>query len=407
VTDLNTIELVLDHEIPPILAGEVVQKVRYSIREVADFRVDPARPARVFYRLAGGADGTLARRRLEEVIGESCRGFRAIPVKRLWERHRRRTGRRILPDPWRRLAARGELFVEGPGQVALGGTALALLEHFDGVFAGWARRLGFRAAEFPALIPVATLARAEYFDSFPQYLTFAAPLPEDIDAIGRAVETLKGRRRAAGAAGDAGDAIEGLAPARQVLSPAVCYHLYPQIADRALSRLPLRVTARGKCFRYETVNMTPLERQWDFWMRELVYVGTPGGVERFRTLLIEQAIELVEALDLDGAIESAHDPFFTRESTGKLVLQRLKHLKYELRLTLAGKDRSSAVASFNNHEDFFGRAFAVRRRDGREAHSGCVAFGLERWVNAFCAQHGVDPARWPARVRAAVREARR
>ena len=34
-------------------------------------------------------------------------------------------------------------------------------------------------------------------------------------------------------------------------------------------------------------------------------------------------------------------------------------------------------------------------------HSVCVAFGLERWVYAFLAQHGDDPARWPEPVREA------
>jgi hypothetical protein len=34
-------------------------------------------------------------------------------------------------------------------------------------------------------------------------------------------------------------------------------------------------------------------------------------------------------------------------------------------------------------------------------HSVCIAFGLERCVYGFLAQHGSDPAHWPAAVRAA------
>jgi hypothetical protein len=33
--------------------------------------------------------------------------------------------------------------------------------------------------------------------------------------------------------------------------------------------------------------------------------------------------------------------------------------------------------------------------------SVCVAFGLERWVHAFLAQHGLEPSQWPEVVRAA------
>ncbi len=28
-------------------------------------------------------------------------------------------------------------------------------------------------------------------------------------------------------------------------------------------------------------------------------------------------------------------------------------------------------------------------------HSVCIAFGLERWVHAFLAQHGEHPEDWP------------
>ena len=40
--------------------------------------------------------------------------------------------------------------------------------------------------------------------------------------------------------------------------------------------------------------------------------------------------------------------------------------------------------------------------DGSAAESGCVGFGLERWVYAFLSQRGLDRDAWPARVREAV-----
>jgi hypothetical protein len=61
-----------------------------------------------------------------------------------------------------------------------------------------------------------------------------------------------------------------------------------------------------------------------------------------------------------------------------------------------------AVGSLNYHTDFFGRAFNVEVDGAGFMHSVCVAFGLERWVHAFLAQHGQDPARWPPAVRDAV-----
>ena len=81
-------------------------------------------------------------------------------------------------------------------------------------------------------------------------------------------------------------------------------------------------------------------------------------------------------LDLSATLEVATDPFHTADR-GKLALQRLRALKYELRMPLAGA--TIAVASFNYHEDHFGRAFGIALPDGFPAHTTCVAFGIERW----------------------------
>ena len=54
-----------------------------------------------------------------------------------------------------------------------------------------------------------------------------------------------------------------------------------------------------------------------------------------------------------------------------------------------------------------GRALAVGRHLADLAaldagpgplHSVCVAFGLERWIYSFMAQHGIDPGVWPRDV---------
>ena len=134
-------------------------------------------------------------------------------------------------------------------------------------------------------------------------------------------------------------------------------------------------------------------------MREIVAVGSAEFVEETRAGLIDRVAKLIVALDLDGFIETATDPFFTTKSRGRLLMQRVQPLKYELRLTVSGDGRSIASASFNNHQNHFGRAFGIRQRAGHFAHSGCVAFGWERWIVAFFAQHGPHEEDWPIQVR--------
>ena len=54
------------------------------------------------------------------------------------------------------------------------------------------------------------------------------------------------------------------------------------------------------------------------------------------------------------------------------------------------------------HEDFSGRTFSITASDGKPAFTGCLAWGLERWVLAGFTQHGFDPSRWPGSLRAEV-----
>ena len=58
--------------------------------------------------------------------------------------------------------------------------------------------------------------------------------------------------------------------------------------------------------------------------------------------------------------------------------------------------------SFNYHRDHFGLTWDIKDADGAPAHTGCVAFGMDRLTVALFAVHGTDPARWPAAVRTAL-----
>jgi hypothetical protein len=56
-----------------------------------------------------------------------------------------------------------------------------------------------------------------------------------------------------------------------------------------------------------------------------------------------------------------------------------------------------AIGSVNFHRNYFGEAFEIRRA-GAEAFSGCVAFGIERWIAAIVRQFGQNAGDWPALV---------
>jgi seryl-tRNA synthetase len=141
-------------------------------------------------------------------------------------------------------------------------------------------------------------------------------------------------------------------------------------------------------------------------MREIIVLGTHDQVETVRQSLVRQVSDLVTRLELDAAILPATDPFFTAGDEGRRLTQLAGALKYELMLTIDADGRAIAAASFNHHHDFFGTRFDIMLPTGDAAHSGCVAFGLERWVLALFAQHGVDERLWPDAVRDWLEETR-
>ena len=289
-------------------------------------------------------------------------------------RFEHRTTRAAFASPVDALVQRGDLAVTGAGQVTLSGVALEVFRAVDRAVAGWAAVLGATERAFPSLIDSRVLERAGQLESFPQHVTIAAHLePNGQTASENGV--------------------------RHALAPAVCYHSYPEWEGKTVGEAPTLLTAVGRCYRYEGGHHVPLERLWEFSMREIIVLGSRDQVEHVRQALVERVSSLVATLSFDGAIEPATDPFFTSGDEGRRLMQQAGALKYELQLTVDASGRSVAVASFNHHHDYFGQRFAIRLPNGAAAHSGCVAFGLERWVLALFAQHGADEARWPDAAR--------
>jgi hypothetical protein len=157
----------------------------------------------------------------------------------------------------------------------------------------------------------------------------------------------------------------------------------------------------GKCFRYESSNMRDLRRLWDFTMRELVFLGERDDVLAERARGMESFRQFLEDHRLAAEVRTASDPFFIApDSAAKTYFQISSETKYEISLPLPDGERL-AVGSFNHHGDFFGKSFRVTVGGDAPMHSVCFAWGLERWVHGFVAQHGGDPARWPDVVRQA------
>ncbi len=284
---------------------------------------------------------------------------------------------------------------EAEGLAVLDGRSLQLFEYFDRRFTEFGRPWRPQALRPSTLIPATVLARCDYFRSFPHSVTFACHLPEDPSRI-------EGfRRRHSKRESLDEEALGDMVTPEACLSPAVCYHAYYANRDRVLPSGGLVYSMVGKCFRYESSNMRDLRRLWDFTMRELVFLGERERVLEERSRGMEAFQAFLDGHRLAGEIRTASDPFFIApDSAAKTYFQISSETKYEISLLLPD-DARLAVGSFNYHGDFFGKAFSVTVPPGGPMHSVCFAWGLERWVYAFLAQHGSEPSRWPDVVRRA------
>ena len=285
----------------------------------------------------------------------------------------------------------------GTGQVALEGLPLQLFNYFDRAFEGFGHPWNAMPVLTPTLIPARVLAKCDYFRSFPQNVTFACHLFEDADRI----SDFRTRHHDRDDLDDR--ALTDMETPEACLSPAVCYHVYHLNHDRTVPASGLVYGVCGKCFRYESSNMSDLRRLWDFTMREVVFLGDRDQVLKHREKSIEMMGRFLEEHQLAGEIRTASDPFFIApDALGKTYFQLSSETKYEISLMLPDEARL-AVGSHNYHTDFFGRAFNVEVEGAGLMHSVCVAFGLERWVHAFLAQHGDEPSHWPEPVREGIR----
>ena len=380
--------------IPAHLVGEVHSKLAYVDEAVLGGDISPDGD-RISLRLHKPVEGDRRAEledKIQRIVVSMVKG--AIrPKVQVLEDHLDRPVP-FSADPHSELLARRQLSQEARGIFTLGPMIARLIAWFEERFVGLADSFGAAPYRFPTLIPANYLELVDYFSAFPHSLTFATHLRTDLDVIDHFAQAAS-----CNADGELLAPPGSFAPVRTLLSPAVCYHLYFALADRPLPGDGVVATSVGNCFRHEAINLTSLERLWNFTMREVIFVGSKEFVLENRETARQRTAKFLQEIGLAYRVESANDPFFIGEFRKQVAFQSAFQLKYEIRARLPFKDSTLAVGSYNYHQDFFGRRLNITLPDGSAAHTGCVAFGLERVAYAFLAQFGLDAQGWPDVVR--------
>jgi seryl-tRNA synthetase len=249
------------------------------------------------------------------------------------------------------------------------------------------REPGAEVLRFPPVMSRDHLERSGYLKSFPNLLGCVCALHGSEAEILSAADKFE----------TGGDWTATLAPADLVLSPAACYPVYPLAASRGpVPSGGLRFDVACDCFRREP--STDLDRLQSFRMREYVRIGTPSEIVQFRESWIERAQHIAAGLGLPYRVDRASDPFFGRTGQVMAISQLQQELKFELLIPVKSAEQPTACMSFNYHLDHFGSIWGLRDQAGAVAHTGCVAFGIDRLAVALFVTHGIDVQDWPQPV---------
>ena len=269
------------------------------------------------------------------------------------------------------------------GHLSLWGRHVDNVRRLDAFFRGLARRVDATEFEFSCLVPVAALSKADYFMSFPHLAALVSNVhPERIEPLRQSAEI--GPMEAIPA--------DCLGSAEYVLAPAACYSLYSHFESSRLTNA-IYATLRAPCCRSEE-RYLPFQRQNVFNMREIVCLGGIEAVQEFIDLFRGLIQQKLDEAALPISYVPATDPFYDRRDPRRL-LQRIDPVKHEF---VYGGD--CAIASINQHRNFFGEKFAIEDAVGQPIFSACVAFGIERWYYACMSEFGDDWEQWPAALRA-------
>lgn len=250
------------------------------------------------------------------------------------------------------------------GLATLGPDAVEIRQLLERLFLSWAAESKAETMLFPPLVPIKDLDGLDYFRNFPHLALMASGIrPEILEE-----KYVKAPRVEVIPSSD-------LSPSNYALPSAACYSIYLHLRNSSLE-VPKYVTTVASCFRNET-HYEGLKRLWAFTMREIVCIGPAEAVKAHLRNFKDRLLGFANSIELPLEIQVASDPFYQSQSS-RAIMQQLFPVKEEFVY-----EGSVAIASVNFHRNFFGERCNISTANEEKAYSGCVAFGIERWLHAL------------------------
>lgn len=275
----------------------------------------------------------------------------------------------------------------GNGLISLKGKAIFLFRLFEKEFSKLADEMGAIPKLYPVLLPVEEYIKTGYIKRSPQYAIFCSNFHEnmeELDEISLAVHE---------------DNVSNyLATPHYALSPSACFHVYMEYKGKVLETKQT-VSFTQNVFRNEgRLNYGETGRLKDYHVREIVFLGDEEYVQNAREEALKKTKYLLQKFEMEAVIQKASDPFVLPKMQKYRKIQLIDSSKYEVSFCI-GEGKRLAAASFNYHGVAFTHPFNIGIKGCNPPVTGCVGFGIERWVIAFLSQFGTDEKGWPEYIK--------
>lgn len=277
------------------------------------------------------------------------------------------------------------MFTFENGLIGLNSITVFLFDFFDKQFEQIALLLGAERRIYPTLIPIMEFQKTGYLKTSPQYAIFCSDAKEQVDVLENLDENVASQKL---------DESNSLCTPQYVLSPAACLHVYIEYKNQEIEGTKV-ITFVQNVFRNEgKKGFKDLGRLRDYHVREIVFIGKHSFIVEKRKKALELTLNLAEKLGMKLKSEVACDPFILPRLQKYKKIQKAEKSKIEVQLSV-GEDKSISGSSYNLHGTAFTYPFKISIQGGELAETGCVGFGIERWIVAFIKQFGEEPSRWP------------
>lgn len=277
------------------------------------------------------------------------------------------------------------------GMISFSEQSLFLFNYFNSVFEKIAEdafsneKTDFVKKIYPVMLPVSSYKKTGYLKRSPQYSIFCCSAVENLKSLGK-IDSINFY-----------DYKSVINNPQYALSPSACFHVYEEYKNRILEKDTV-VTFVQNVFRNEgRFNFSQFGRMRDYHVREIVFIGDNDFINNSMEKMIGKIKEFIKYVNVDSKIIVATDSFILPKMQKFKKIQQLDKSKYELQVSY-DVDKYMSVASFNLHGTAFTYPFNIKIKD-KDTVTGCIGFGLERFVLSFLSQYGEDSNNWPELIR--------